>query len=241
YGGSTGGWEALATQVFYPDLYNGCFAACPDPVDFRAYCTVNLYKDENAYFYPSDFQKLEIPAKRDYLGHTDVSVRANNHLELVLGDRSRSGGQWDIWEAVYSPQGADGYPKRIWDKKTGVIDKEVATYWREHYDLSAILNRDWDKLAPKLYGKIHVYCGDMDNYYLNNAVYLLEDFLESAKPESGAFVDYGDRAEHCWNGDHENPNAISRLRYNTFYVPKILERILKTAPEGADTKSWRYP
>ncbi|MCB1053010.1 MAG: hypothetical protein KDC71_20580, partial [Acidobacteria bacterium] len=155
YGGSTGGWEALATQVFYPDLYNGCFAACPDPVDFRAYCTVNLYKDENAYFYPSDFQKLEIPAKRDYLGHTDVSVRANNHLELVLGDRSRSGGQWDIWEAVYSPQGADGYPKRIWDKKTGVIDKEVATYWREHYDLSAILNRDWDKLAPKLYGKIH--------------------------------------------------------------------------------------
>jgi len=83
--------------------------------------------------------------------------------------------------------------------------------------------------------------GDMDNYYLNNAVYLMEEFLEgTTEPYYDGLVDYGDRAEHCWNGDHENPNAISRLRYNTMYVPRILKRIEETAPSGADLHSWRY-
>lgn len=241
YGGSTGGWEALAVQMFYPDSFNGCFAACPDPIDFRAFCLVDLYKQKNAYFYNSEFKKLPIPAHRDYLGQIQSTMQEANHLELVLGTNSRSGQQWDIWEAVYSPQGEDGYPKRIFDKMTGDIDPEVAAYWREHYDLRYILERDWNTLGPKLKGKIHIYCGDMDNYYLNNAVYLMEDFLKAtSNPFYGGEVDYGDRAEHCWNGDQQNPNYISRLRYNTMYLPKILKRIQESAPKGADTKSWRY-
>jgi hypothetical protein len=241
YGGSTGGWEALAAQVFYPDEYNGCFAACPDPIDFRAYTTVNIYEDKNAYQYTSDFKQLERPGHRDYLGQISATLREMNYRELALGTKSRSGQQWDIWEAVYSPQGEDGYPKRIWDKVTGEIDKEVANYWKENYDLRHILQRDWATLGPKLKGKIHVYCGDMDNYYLNNAVYLMEDFLKGTKnPFYGGEVDYGDRAEHCWNGDQNNPNYISRLRYNTMYIPKIMKRIEESAPKGADTKSWRY-
>jgi hypothetical protein len=135
----------------------------------------------------------------------------------------------------------DGYPKRIFNKETGDIDSEVAAYWREHYDLRYILERDWKTLGPKLQGKIHIYCGDMDNYYLNNAVYLMEDFLKKTNnPFYAGEVDYGDRAEHCWNGDHENPNYISRLRYNTMYLPRILKRIEQSAPKGADLKSWRY-
>ncbi len=241
YGGSTGGWEALAVQVMYPDEYNGCFAACPDPIDFSAYCLNNIYEDKNAYYYESDFNSLEIPAKRDYLGQISSTVKRANHFELVLGDHSRSGQQWDIWEATYSPQGEDGYPQRIWDKMTGEINPTVANYWKENYDLRYILERDWDKLGEKLRGKIHIYCGDMDNYYLNNAVYLMEDFLESTtNPYYEGEVDYGDKAEHCWNGDQENPNYISRLRYNSMYVPKIMERIEKSAPKNADLKSWRY-
>ncbi|WP_298791357.1 alpha/beta hydrolase-fold protein [uncultured Allomuricauda sp.] len=241
YGGSTGGWEALAVQVKYPEEYNGCFAACPDPIDFRAYCLTNIYEDENAYYYKSDHKAIEVPAHRDYLGHIQSTVRENNHLELVLGTKSRSGQQWDIWEATYSPQGEDGYPQRIWDKMTGEIDPEVAKYWQENYDLKHILERDWDKLGENLKGKIHIYCGDMDNYYLNNAVYLMEDFLESTTdPYYGGEVLYGDRAEHCWNGDPELPNHITRMRYNTMYVPKIMERIAKSAPKGADLTSWRY-
>ncbi len=241
YGGSTGGWEALAAQIFYPDMLNGCFAACPDPIDFRAFCLVDIYNDKNAYYYESDFKKLERPGYRNYLGQISATLREMNHRELALGTKSRSGQQWDIWQAVYSPQGDDGYPKPIWNKLTGEIDHSVAEYWKENYDLRYILQRDWAKLGPKLEGKIHIYCGDMDNYYLNNAVYLMEEFLKSTKnPFYGGEVDYGDRAEHCWNGDHNNPNYISRLRYNTMYLPKILKRIEKTAPKGADVKSWRY-
>lgn len=241
YGGSTGGWEALAVQMFYPDELNGCFAACPDPIDFRAYCLVNIYKDKNAYWYDSPFKKLPRPSHRNYLGQIQSTMQESNHFELALGTKSRSGGQWDIWEAVYSPQGTDGYPKRIFDKETGEIDHVVAEYWKEHYDLRHILERDWAKLGPKLKGKIHIYCGDMDNYYLNNAVYLMEDFLKKTNnPFYAGEVDYGDRAEHCWNGDQENPNYVSRLRYNTMYLPKILKQIEATAPKGADLKSWRY-
>lgn len=241
YGGSTGGWEALAVQVKYPDEYNGCFAACPDPIDFRAYCLNNIYEDENAYYAKSNHKNIEIPMHRDYLGNVSSTVRESNHLELVLGDKSRSGGQFDIWEATYSPQGKEGYPERLWDKRSGDINHEVAEFWKENYDLRYIMERDWDKLGDKLKGKIHIYCGDMDNYYLNNAVYLMEDFLESTTdPYYDGEVDYGDRAEHCWNGDQENPNYISRLRYNSMYVPKIMKRILESAPKNADLTSWRY-
>ena len=238
YGGSTGGWEALAVQMFYPDAFNGAFVACPDPVDFRAYTTMDLYADKNAYFYAGTHKRMERPAKRNYLGQLDATVRESNYYELALGTKSRSGQQYDIWEAVYSPVGPDGYPKRIFDKTTGAIDATVAQYWRDNYDLRFILERDWAKLGPKLKGKLHIYCGDMDNFYLNNAVYLLEDFLKTT--DYGGEVRYGDRAEHCWNGDHTQPNYISRLRYNTMYLPRILERIRMTAPPGADTMSWRY-
>ena len=241
YGGSTGGWEAMAVQVFYPDEYNGAFIACPDPIDFRAYLTTNIYADSNGYWYDSQFQKLPRPGHRDYLGNIDASQYDYNRLEAVLGDKGRSGQQYDIWEATYSPMGEDGYPVRLWDKETGEIDHEVAQYWKENYDLRHILQRDWTTLGPKLQGKLHIYVGDMDNYYLNNAVYLTEIFLENTTdPYYDGEVDYGDRAEHCWNGDQENGNHISRLRYNTMYLPKILKRIEKTAPEGADLTSWRY-
>ncbi|SMG10029.1 hypothetical protein SAMN05661096_00282 [Marivirga sericea] len=241
YGGSTGGWEALAVQVMYPDEYNGAFAACPDPIDFRAYCLVDLYEYDNAYYYESEHKQVPIPAHRDYLGAVNSYMKDANHKELALGDKSRSGQQFDIWEATYSPQGEDGYPVRIWDKKTGDINAEVAQYWKENYDLRYILERDWEELGPQLQGKINIYCGDMDNYYLNNAVYLMEEFLESTTdPYYDGEVDYGDRAEHCWNGDQENPNHISRLRYNTMYVDKIMNRINESAPEGANLSSWRY-
>jgi hypothetical protein len=241
YGGSTGGWEAAAAQIFYPDEYNGAFAACPDPIDFRSYELVNIYEHRNAYFDEGPFGRTARPAHRDWLGRVSYTVRDENHKELVLGTKSRSGGQWDIWEATYSPQGRDGYPRRIWDKRTGLIDPDVARYWRDNYDLRHILERDWAQLGPKLVGKLHIFVGDMDNYYLNNAVYQMAEFLENTtEPYYNGVVDYGNYAEHCWNGDHEQPNAISRLRYNTMYLNRILDRIEEAAPPGADLTSWRY-
>src|SRR5678816_2258353 len=241
YGDSNGGWEAVAEEVIYPDEYNGAWAACPDPIDFRAYTVINIYEHENAYYAGSPWKHMPRPGKRNYLGELAATVEDMNHMELALGTNSRSGGQWDIWQAVYSPAGSDGYPKPIWDKLTGKIDRSVAEYWRENYDLGYILKRDWAKIGSKLQGKIHIYVGEADNYFLNNAVYLVDDFLKTTKdPAYGGEVDYEPRAEHCWNGDHTRPNALSRLRYHQFYAPKIVERILKSAPPGADVKSWRY-
>jgi hypothetical protein len=245
YGGSTGGWESLAVQMFYPDHYNGAFVACPDPVDFHAYMTVDLYKQDSVFFLEGAEKRVEQPAMRDYLGHTLISMRDNVAYEAALGDHGRSGDQFDIWQAVYSPVGEDGYPKPIFDKETGIIDHSTADYWRQHYDLDAILARDWREIGPKLQGKIHLYVGSDDTYFLNDAVYLMEDFLKKTGtpgygvPYEGE-VRYGPRAEHCWNGDPDKPNWYSRLHYNQMYVPQILERIAKTAPPGADLKSWRY-
>jgi putative esterase len=242
YGGSTGGWEALAVQVKYPDFYNGAFAACPDPIDFRAYGSVNVYDDRNAYTVDAPFKQTPRIAMRDYLGRPVATLEEVNRLELVLGPNSRSGGQWDIWQAVFSPVGADGYPKPIWNKRSGEIDRDVANFWRENYDLVHIMQRDWEKgLGEKLRGKIHLYVGELDNYYLESAVYLAQDFLESTRnPKFEGVIDYGRRAEHCWNGDHTRPNAESRLRYHQMFIPIAVERIRKTAPAGADLDSWNY-
>jgi len=241
YGGSTGGWESLAVQMFYPDHYNGAFVACPDPVDFRAFTNINLYSDKNLFFVSGPHMRVEQPGERDYLGRTLTSTRQINQYELALGSHGRSGEQFDIWQAVYGPVGSDGYPQTIFNKETGEIDPATAGYWKEHYDLSAILQKNWATLGPKLVGKIHVYVGSADTYFLNDAVYYLEDVLNATtNPPYGGEVKYGDRAEHCWNGDPNLPNYLSRLHYNTMYLPKILERIEKTAPAGADLTSWRY-
>lgn len=241
YGGSTGGWEALAVQVKYPKEYGMCFAACPDPIDFRAYCLVNIYEDENAYYKKGQFRKTLVAGHRDYLGNVDATLRDMNYREIVLGSKGRSGQQWDIWEATYSPIDEQGYPRRIWDKVTGKIDKTVANYWKENYDLAYIMKRDWNKHGKDWENKIHLYCGDMDNYYLNNAVYLAEEILEeTSAPYYNGEVDYGDRAEHCWNGDHDNGNHLTRLRYHSMFVKRYVEKVEAVAPAGADLLGWRY-
>ena len=241
YGGSTGGWEAMAAQVFYPDQYNGSYAACPDPIDFHHYMTVDLYNHKNAYYAEGPFRRTPRPGHRDYLGHVNAMVKDMNFRELALGSKGRSGDQWDVWEAVYSPVDKDGYPKRVFDKKTGDIDKEVVNYWKENFDLTHIVQRDWPKIGEKLKGKLNLYVGDMDNFYLNNAVYSAEDMLKKlTNPSCNCEVDYGDRAEHCWNGDHKNPNYISRLRYHRMFIPKWSEEVKLRSPKGVDLQSWRY-
>jgi hypothetical protein len=241
YGGSTGGWESLAAQIFYPDEYNGTWTFCPDPIDFRAYSLVNIYSDKNAYVRDGDWKHTPRPAFRNEIGEVLSTNAETNHLELVLGTHGRSGYQYDIWQAVFGPVGDDGYAKPIWDKKTGVLDPSVAAYWREHYDLRYILERDWKTLGPKLKGKIHIYTGDMDNWYLNNAVYLMETFLKSTKePHYDGTVEYGDRQPHCWCGGPELSLPVSMLTINQRFAFEMAAHMVKTAPRGADVTGWLY-
>ncbi|HKK28570.1 MAG TPA: alpha/beta hydrolase-fold protein [Gemmatimonadota bacterium] len=241
FGGSTGGWETLADQVFYPEAFNGAWSFCPDPVDFRQYETIDVYGDTSAFYFNADWKKTPQPSGRDYLGHLLTTVRDDNHWEYVQGRKDRSGEQWDIWESVYSPVGEDGYPKRLYDKRTGHIDPEVAEFWKENYDLRYIMERDWATLGPKLVGKIHVYSGTMDSWHLNNAVYLLEDFLDgTTDPYYAGSIEYGDRYEHCWTGDSQHSLRIGNLTVYQRFLPVMARHIVETAPAGADTTSWRY-
>jgi len=240
-GGSTGGWESLAWQVFYPDMFNGTWTFCPDPVDFRHFQLVNIYEDVNA-FYPGDgrnpFKRTPVrPWMRQVDDQVLLDQRDASHLEAVLGTRGRSGDQMDIFMSVYGPVGEDGYPDLLYDKWTGEINPEVAEYWRENYDLRHILERDWNTLGPKLVGKIHVYMGEMDTFFLDEATRLLEEFLEgTTDPYYRGFFEWGERAPHCYSGAAEFPGQTSYQRV----LPQMVERILETAPAGADVTSWRY-
>jgi hypothetical protein len=252
-GCSTGGWEALGMQIAYPDFYNGTWAGAPSPIDFRAWRLVNLYTDNNAYYYsglwgpvprpsignrgPNDV----LPASRMEDGHVGLTMEQDNHLELVIGDKGRGAGLWDGMQAVFGPMGEDGYPGQIWDKRTGAIDRKVADYWREHADLGHILKRDWATIGPKLAGKIHLTTGTSDQWYLSNAVRYVERVLEATKdPYYGGTVEYGTRFVHCYRGDPKSPLSVSSRTVYQRFMPQMAERMLKTAPPGADVKSWRY-
>jgi len=200
-GGSTGGWEALAMQVFYPRTFGGAWGWCPDPVDFNYYQIVGIYEDDNAYFTGNEWHRIERPNARRPDGNIVSTVRQENHMELARGPGSRSGGQWAVWEAVFGPVGDNGLPRPIWDPVSGEIHHDVAEYWRENFDLHRYLRRRWQDLGPDLRGKLHIAVGDMDTYYLEQAVMLLQEYLESVDdPPAEASFEYGWKKPHCWIG-----------------------------------------
>lgn len=198
-GGSTGGWVSLALQVFYPDFFNGTWSFCPDGVDFRAFQLIDIYKDENAYVNEHGFER---PSARDLDGETRFTIRHECAMENVLGagdSWTMSGQQWGAWNAAYGPRGADGRPLALWDPKTGRINREAVEHWKK-YDLRLVMEQNWETLGPRLRGKIHIWVGEADNYFLNNAVHLLEAFLSKADPPYDGKIFYGPGKGHCWMG-----------------------------------------
>ena len=227
-GGSTGGWISLADQVFYPDVFGGTWSLFPDPVDFRKYQIVNLYQDANAYYIDHEWIRVPRGGERDTHGNLAYTMDQECLYEEAVGDRYRSGGQWAVWNAVFAPVAEDGYPQPLWDPVSGMIDKAVATLAGERYDLCRYLEKNWAALGPKLAGKIHVYCGRMDNFYLNEACYLLQETLEKeANPPYGGEFKYGDRGGHGWS-----PFKGEEL------ARAMADHIFKSAPDAP--KNWIY-
>jgi hypothetical protein len=225
-------------QIFYPDTFGGAWGWCPDPVDFNYYQIVNVYDDENAYFTGNEWHRVERPNTRRTDGNVTSTMRQENYLELATGPNSRSGGQWAIWEAVFGPVGEDGYPRRIWDPVSGEINHETAEYWRSNFDLRQYLASNWETVGPKIDGKLHIAVGDMDTYYLDNAVYLMDDFLGSAtSPRISYEVQYGRRKPHCWSG--ESPYRPGEDMTNEEFVRIAADYIKEHAPAGADLGWYR--
>jgi hypothetical protein len=197
-GSSTGGWVSFALQVFYPDFFNGCWSFAPDPVDFRAYELIDIYSDKNAYVNRFGFER---PAMRLTNGETRYNVRHETQIENVMGRRNswwRSGKDWCAWNAVFGPRGDDGQPKPLWQGKTGEIDRSVVEFWKQK-DLRFVLQSNWKTLAPKLAGKIHIYVGEGDDYFLNNAVHLLDAAAKRFEPKFDGEIQFGPGAGHGYH------------------------------------------
>ena len=197
-GRSTGGWAALALQIFHPDFFNGAWAGQPDPVDFRAFQNINIYNDTNAF---EDENEEARPTTRNRVGIPVSYVKEEIGRENVLGlngTYTTSGGSWGAWNAAFAPRGADGFPQPLWDPQTGEINPDVAEHYKA-YDLRYYLARHWSQLAPALQGKIRVWVGDMDTYYLNRAVHMLDDFLTNAKPPFNGNIRFGTMQDHTWS------------------------------------------
>jgi hypothetical protein len=204
-GGSTGGWVSLALQIFYPDFFNGTWSGFPDSLDFRTYQLVNIYKDDDAYLNANGFER---PSARTASGDTEFTMRLECQKENVLGagdSYTMSGGQWGAWNAVFGVKGAEGRPAPLWDPKTGKIDHDVAKQF-EKYDLRLVAERNWATLGPKLRGKIHIWVGENDDYFLNNGVHLFDDFISKAEPRYEGWIMYDARGRHGWM-----PKSLSEI------------------------------
>jgi hypothetical protein len=232
-GASTSGWQSTAMQLQHPDFFGGAWIFQPDPIDFTRYGEVNIYTDTNAFSMPTGpFTKLERPFQRTTDGQTVITMRELSRFEAVLGSRGRSSYQLEAWEAIYGPIDADGYPVPLWDKLTGTIDPKVAAYMRDHgYDLRAYAEQQWPAIGSKLVGKLHFSAGDMDDYWLNLAVYKFEDFLKTTtNPHyEGDFVYGRPMKGHAWH-------------YATWaeFMRKVGATIKSQAPAGENTAAWNY-
>lgn len=185
-GVSSGGWSSLWLQVTYPEEFAGCWSHCPDPVDFRDFQQTNLYEPGANLYKAADGARRPLARQGDrvMLWYDDFCRR-----EWVLGP----GGQIHSFEAVFSERGADGTPAMLFDRATGVVNPDVAKTW-EKYDIRLILERNWSTLGPRLAGKVHVYAGGADTFYLEGAARLLKESM--TKLGSDAVVEIIDGMPH---------------------------------------------
>jgi enterochelin esterase-like enzyme len=209
-GCSTGGWVSLGLQLFYPDFFNGTFSYSPDPVEFENYQLINIYEDKNAYVNEFNYPR---PVMRNTSGEPMLSLKDFIQYENVLGSSGtylNSGGQFSAHTALYSPKGENGLPMPLFDPKTGVIDPGVAEHWKK-YDLKIHAEQNWDVLGPKLQGKIYIWMGDMDHFYLNPATRAFANFLgKTSNPESDAEIVFTPMEGHC--SQYSNTAVLKQIK-----------------------------
>ncbi len=191
YGHSSGGWSVLWLQFNWPDMFGGCWSLAPDPIDFAAFQYSNLMEDVNLFHFARENPPQLTPSFRvvDFQGRDVIhmTVREEAMMEYVIDPRGESGQQWDAWEAMWSPRDeASGLPKPMFDSISGAIDPEVVAQWREHYDISELVRKEWDHFAPIVHGKVRLLCGEFDNYYLDRAVRRFKQMIEDIADDRGS-------------------------------------------------------
>ncbi|NOT30785.1 MAG: hypothetical protein HOP15_10105 [Planctomycetes bacterium] len=181
-GVSSGGWSSFWLQVTYPEAFAGCWSHVPDPIDFHDFQGINLY-DPLPDGSPRNMYVDEHGARRPLARRGDEVLMTYEDFvrrEHVLNP----GGQIRSFEATFGGLGKDDTPQRVFDVETGVIDHVAASAWKP-YDLANTLLTRWDELRPRLAGKLHVFAGEVDTFYLEGAV----ERFRSAAEQQGLLED----------------------------------------------------
>lgn len=232
-GASTGGWEALALQLYYPKYFGGAWIFNPDPISFRHDQLSNIYQDKNMFAVRINrWISFDHPFKRTHEGQPIATLRGLARLEAVLGSHERSGYQLAIWQATHGPVGKDGYPIPLYDNLTGKIYPSIAAYYRKHgFDLTYYVADNWRTLGPELRGKLHFISGEMDDFYLNLAVYDFQHMIETHAPAGYPISFTYGRPEkgHGWH----NKDWAGTVRDMAAYIKQI-------APPGSNITQWNY-
>lgn len=239
FGQASAGRDALSLQLRHPDFFGGAWILHPWAFDHRRYFALNLYDNDNAFeVKPGDIPAWArnpsswIPVER-YLtrlgdGTPIATFRQLSQHDLVMA--RKAGGEFGIDDAMMSPIGADGYPRPLWDRVTGRIDREVARYWAQNYDLAAYAQRNWAAIGPHLDEKIHMFVGDTDHFWRNEGVRRFEDFLKATrKPRVSADFAYGPGKGH-WQ-----PSTNAHL------IGVIADHISASAPRERAGRSYALP
>ena len=170
-GHSSGGWSSLWLQLNWPEVFGACWSSAPDPIDFSAFQKTNLYEDESMYVMPNGEEtpsyRMRTREGREVIAMT---VRQEVLVEYAMHPAGGSGQQWDAWMAMFSPRDPEtGYPKRMFDPKTGRINREVVEHWKP-FDITRRVGENWEKYGPIVSERVRLVCGARDCYYLNRAV-----------------------------------------------------------------------
>lgn len=165
-GHSSGGWTVLWLQTQYPTVFAGTWASAPDPVDFRNFSGVDIYTEKNLYYgKDSSLRWIATVAGR----FPWISMKQMTQMEHVIN----RGEQMQSFDAVFSQRKADGSPRNLVNAVTGEIDPETVSHWKQ-YDICQFLKNNWSSVQANLQGKVRISTGEQDNFFLNQAVHLLE-------------------------------------------------------------------
>ncbi len=172
-GHSSGGWATLWLQTTYPKIFGGTWSTSPDPSDFHDFTGPDLYAPHaNVYRKPDG---TPYPLVRDK-GKVMATFEQFARMEQVIGTY---GGQIASFDWVFSPRGEDGKPMQMFNRETGDVNPFVVQYWHDHYDIAHLVAANWQTIGPDLKGKIHLFVGTADTFYLDGPAHKLQAVLDS--------------------------------------------------------------
>lgn len=206
-GHSSGGWSSLWLQLHWPDVFGACWSSAPDPVDFTAFQMTNIY-DDHSMFVTADGAATPSywHTGRDAFPEVLMTVREEVGMEFAIHPLGGSGQQWDTWRAMFSPPDpATSFPHRMFDSRTGEIDRTVAEQWKR-FDIARLVQDDWQRFGPIMLDRVRLACGRLDNYYLNRAVERLQAIVDERRDDNE-----DDHDGYIWMIDHATHGNIDRF------------------------------